>query len=593
MNLINKNNFTIYSRLWDNLSRKRKQQLLILVFLTILTSFLEVLGIGALLPFLSILTNPSLIYNNIKAKFIINYFSIGSNTQLMYFISFSFIIILFISGLMRVMLVWFQTRLSFNILSDISINIFYRTMYQKYEIHIARNSSDLISGISSKANSLVSNMIMPTILIFNSILMIIMIASALIYVNFNLTIYIITTFGLVYLVIVQKTKKQLAKDSIKLNYESNKVIKILQESLGSIRDVLINGTQKNACDIFKLSDLSYRRAQANQAIILNTPRLIIETLFFILIVLFGFLLSLSSEGLVNNLPILGVLALGIQRLLPIFNQLFSSWSMIKGGNASILDTLDLLEQPLPTFFQNANTKQLVFNEKIEINNLSFRYNNTSESILRNIDLLIKKGDRVGFIGNTGSGKSTLLDNIMGLLQAYKGDILIDDVKIDAENINSWQTNISHVPQSIFLSDSSIAENIAFGIPKNEIDFDRVKIAAEKAQISQTIDIWEKKYQTIVGERGVKLSGGQRQRIGIARALYKNASVIVFDEATSALDNETESEVMNSINHLDKSLTILIVAHRLSTLKNCDYIVEISNGIIINKGDYNKIIESKK
>jgi ATP-binding cassette subfamily B protein len=230
-----------------------------------------------------------------------------------------------------------------------------------------------------------------------------------------------------------------------------------------------------------------------------------------------------------------------------------------------------------------------FLSSININDLSFQYTSNGPWVLRNLSLEIPKGSTVGFIGTTGSGKSTLLDIVMGLLPPTTGTISIDKTEINLRNTRSWQTNIAHVPQTVFLADTSIAENIAFGVPSTLIDIERVKKAAEIAQIALTIDGWSEGYGTLVGERGLRLSGGQRQRIGIARALYKEANVIILDEATSALDSETESAVMRGIENLGREITILIIAHRITTLKNCDFILELNHGSIFPKSGYKEII----
>jgi ATP-binding cassette subfamily B protein len=232
---------------------------------------------------------------------------------------------------------------------------------------------------------------------------------------------------------------------------------------------------------------------------------------------------------------------------------------------------------------------ITFERDIKLNNLSFQYAKQSPMVLKGVDITIAKGSRVGFIGSTGSGKSTLVDVAMSLLQPTQGTLDIDGQAITPANQRAWHAHLAHVPQSIFLADSSIAENIAFGVPRALIDMQRVQLAAQQAQIAKTIEGWQDGYETFVGERGVRLSGGQRQRIGIARALYKQANVIIFDEATSALDNATEREVMQAIDSLGSELTVLIVAHRLSTLKHCTHIVELSQGQVVRQGGYDEIV----
>jgi ATP-binding cassette subfamily B protein len=265
-------------------------------------------------------------------------------------------------------------------------------------------------------------------------------------------------------------------------------------------------------------------------------------------------------------------------MLPVLQQLFVSWTTLTGSKSSLIDSIELMDQPLPEFL-NAEYVPIVFQNKIHLKNISFRYSEDSPWVLKELNLIINKGSKIGFMGTTGGGKSTLLDILMNLINPTVGQIFIDDNMLSSNNSRAWQAHIAHVPQAIFLSDSTIAENIAFGIPKNQIDYNLVYEAAKKAQIADIIESWETKYNTIVGERGIKLSGGQRQRIGIARALYKKADVLIFDEATSALDNDTETEVMKAINKLDSHLTIIMVAHRLSTLTNCDFVYEIVNNNI--------------
>ena len=314
-----------------------------------------------------------------------------------------------------------------------------------------------------------------------------------------------------------------------------------------------------------------------------------EALGMILIATLAYSLAQQADGISKAIPILGALALGAQRLLPVLQQAYGSWTQINSGQASLKDTLELLDQPLPDYVNQSVVQSLPFNDNISLKKLGFRYGEETPYVLKQISFTITKGSRVGFIGTTGSGKSTLLDIVMGLLQPNSGVLEIDGQPITPANQRAWQLHIAHVPQAIFLADSTIEENIAFGVPKDQIDCDRVRQAAQQAQIAESIESWPYKYQTFVGERGIRLSGGQRQRIGIARALYKQADVIIFDEATSALDNETELAVMQAIEGLSQDLTLLIIAHRLTTLKNCTRIVELGDGGIKRTGSYQDIV----
>jgi len=289
-------------------------------------------------------------------------------------------------------------------------------------------------------------------------------------------------------------------------------------------------------------------------------------------------------GVTNAIPVLGALALGAQRLLPVLQQIYNGYISIKGNQASTQDALDLLDQPMPVHANAQPFKPMDFQVAITLKDLGFCYTPHGPWVLRNLNLKIPKGSRVGFIGVTGSGKSTLLDVVMGLLNPTEGALLVDNTAVNLQNTRAWQVHISHVPQAIYLSDTSIKENIAFGIRPESIDSQRVKYSAQQAQIAETIECWSNGYDTLVGERGVRLSGGQRQRIGIAR-------VIIFDEATSAHDNGTEAAVMQAIETLGQDITILIIAHRLTTLRNCDQIVEIADGGVKAIGSYEEMIRT--
>jgi ABC-type multidrug transport system fused ATPase/permease subunit len=396
-------------------------------------------------------------------------------------------------------------------------------------------------------------------------------------------------FGCIYMLIIRLTRSRLLADSARVAHESTNVIKSLQEGLGGIRDVLIDGSQATYCQVYRNADLPLRRAQGNASFIQSSPRFGMEALGMILIAGLAFSLAQQPDGIAKAIPVLGALALGAQRLLPVLQQAYGAWTGIQSGRASLQDALDLLDQPLPDYADQPPASPIPFQKDIRLAQLSFRYQPDSPHVLNALNLTIPKGSRVGFIGATGSGKSTLLDIIMGLLEPSDGSMQIDGQVITPLSQRAWQAHIAHVPQAIFLADCTIEENIAFGVPKAEIDHERVRRAAQQAQIAPSIESWPLGYQTFVGERGIRLSGGQRQRIGIARALYKQADVIIFDEATSALDGETEQAVMQAIEGLSQDLTLLIIAHRLSTLQNCTQVVELAAGRIKRVGSYQDIV----
>jgi ATP-binding cassette subfamily B protein len=554
----------------------------------LLASFAEILSIGAVLPFLGALTAPERIFQMSVAQPIIQSLKLAEPKQLLLPLTLAFGFAALIAGAMRLLLLWVSTRLSFAVGADLSINIYRRTLYQPYAVHCARNSSQVIDGISGKTNGVIYGIIVPSLTFISSSIMLVAILFASMAVQPVIALFAIGGFGFIYLFIIQLTRKQLLVDSKCIARESTQVIKSIQEGLGGIRDVLIEGSQEAYCQIYRNADYPLRRAQGSSIFISVSPRYGMEALGILLIAALAYSLAQQDDGIASAIPILGALALVAHRLLPVLQQAYGSWAQINSGQISLKDTLDLLDQPLPDF-TNHPVVWLPFNQSIILKQISFRYDPQGPYVLKQLNLTIIKGSRIGFIGTTGSGKSTLLDIVMGLLKPTYGLLEIDGQTINSANYRSWQSHIAHVPQAIFLADSTIEENIAFGVPSDQINHDRVKKAAEQAQIAESIQSWPKQYQTFVGERGIRLSGGQRQRIGIARALYRQADVIIFDEATSALDGETEQAVMQAIEGLSKELTLLIIAHRLTTLKSCSQIVELNDGIIKRTGRYQDIV----
>lgn len=543
----------------------------------VFASFAEVLSIGAVLPFLGVLMEPRRVFVSPLMQPIINLLGITDATQLLTPLTTLFILTAIFSGTMRLVLLWFQTRLSFAIGADFSVQIYRNTLYQPYAVHLSRNSSEVITGVLTKTNSVVHHTLLPALVIVSSGLILLAIMIALVCIDPVAALIAFGGFGTVYVLIVLATKKRLTEDGVRISRESKHVIKALQEGLGGIRDVLIDGTQAAYCKIYHDADLPLRKSQANIQIIGGAPRFLIEAFGMVLIATLAYGLVERGGGVAEAVPLLGALAIGAQRLLPVMQSIYFSASHIRGHQSSLADVLNLLDQPLPKYANEPCLIPLEFNKSIRLEQVNFRYKGNGPWVLQGINLEIPKGSRVGIIGATGSGKSTLIDLIMGLINPNEGKLIIDHITLNEKNCRGWQEQIAHVPQTIFLADATVAENIAFGVHPDLVDYARVKEAARQAQIAETIESWTKKYETIVGERGVRLSGGQRQRIGIARALYKKAKVIILDEATSALDNVTECEVIEAIQNIGDEITLVTVAHRLTTLKHCDQIFELEFG----------------
>ena len=578
-------------RLWRHLTLRRQYQFGMLVCLMLVSAFAEVVSLGAVLPFLGVLVAPDRVFSHPIVADVAQAWGMTSADQLVLPLTVAFAVAALIAGAIRILLLWVSNRLAFASGADLGLDVYRRTLYQPFWVHVARNSSEVISGITNKIDNVVFGVLVPMLTLVSSTVLLVVIMLALIAIDPMVASLAAVGFGGSYALITWMARRRLHRNSQRIAYEQTQVVKALQEGLGGIRDVLLSGTQQVYCDIYREADHPLRRAQGNNIFIGVSPRYTMEALGMVLISALAYSLSRQAGGIATALPVLGALALGAQRLLPALQQLYYAWAAITGNHASLDDTLALLDQPLPAEIQQFTPAPLPFQDVIRFNSVRYRYTSDGPWVLDGLNLTIPKGTRVGFVGSTGSGKSTTLDLLMGLLMPTDGELLVDGQPICGNRVRAWQQTITHVPQSIYLADATLAENIAFGVPPDTIDQVRVQQAARQAQIADFIERQPEGYNSSVGERGILLSGGQRQRIGIARALYQKASVMVFDEATSALDNTTEQLVMDAIEGLSSELTVLFIAHRLTTLRRCDTIVELEHGQVVAQGTYEQLLNN--
>jgi ATP-binding cassette, subfamily B, bacterial PglK len=588
--ILTENLSTLLVRLWHHLSRRRQHQFLLLMGLMLVSAFAEVVSLGAVLPFLGILIAPDKVFSYPIVADLALVWGITSADQLVLPLTVAFTAAALIAGAIRILLLWVSTRLAYATGADLSIDVYRRTLYQPYRVHLARNSSEVINGIINKVSGMTFGVMMSSLTLVSSTVLLVAIMLALISIDPMVASVTAVGFGASYASITWLARHRLKRNSQRIAYEQTQVVKALQEGLGGIRDVLLDGTQPVYCDIYRQADHPLRQAQGSTVFIGGSPRPIMEALGMVLIAALAYALSRQVGGIATALPVLGALALGAQRLLPAMQQIYASWAIITGSHASLVDTIELLDQPLPAELLQPAPAPLLLQDTIRFDAVRFRYTSDGPWVLDGFNLAIPKGARVGFVGSTGSGKSTTLDLLMGLLTPTEGELLLDGEPVKGSRLRAWQRTIAHVPQSIYLADTTLAENIAFGVPRDTIDLNRVRQAARQAQIADFIESRPGGYNVYVGERGIRLSGGQRQRIGIARALYKQASVLVFDEATSALDNATEQSVMDAIEGLSRDLTILLIAHRLTTVRRCDIVVQLEHGRVVAQGTYEHLIE---
>tara|TARA_B100000886_G_C20422310_1_gene492199 strand:- start:542 stop:2338 length:1797 start_codon:yes stop_codon:yes gene_type:complete len=577
------NYIKIYQRLWGSLTKKRKKQTIVGGFLILFSAITEMLTLLTLFPLLTILISKNSIIDiqnsNLISRLGIDF---GEQSSLL-FLTILFISISLFSGFMRLLNSYYNFRLCAAIGNDFGILVFKNVIYRNYEEHIKDSSSSFLTLMSTHVSGAITTMQVSFNLI-NFFATIIFIVAGMLTVNFKITFLSLIIFASLYLLISFFTRRKIYLKG-KFVGESNLVIiNYVQEAFGALRDIIID--QSYEFYIQKFLKLNYKklRAIADTDILVLFPRYIIESFGLSIIAIMAFFSRAYGDSSSLFIPVLGSFALGVQKLLPALHQIYSSYSSLKFNIFSVNKVIDIIDKE--NLRQNEklifDKKSLFFYSSIKFKDVSYRYGH-NKYVLRNINLEVKKGEKVGIIGKTGGGKSTLLDLLMGLLNSTKGQILIDNKVLDisSENdlVKTWRSIISHVPQDIFLSDSNFLNNIAFGVETNNIDFQRVQDVSKIAKIFEFIISTKDNFYSRVGERGIQLSGGQRQRIGIARALYRDSKVIILDEATSALDNLTEKAVMESILNFNPELTIIMVAHRLSSLEACDKVIYLKDGQI--------------
>ncbi len=571
------NNYWSLKKLALIIWKSKKNRLLGLFFLVLLSSVADIVSITAIIPFLGLLTNPDAVMSH---PYVINIF--GSSRLLLdknlflLFVSVTFISLIIISGIIRLTTLKLITSFSFKTGSELSTDFFTKVIYLPYEEQIKTKSADTIAGITQKINSTVS-IIHALIMLCANMLIFMLLSILIIYIDYKVALSSVVIMALCYILVAKITRKRLLGNSSIISSQTSILVNILQESFGGIRDVILDKLESFFINRYQPVDKELRLAMGDNIFRGGAPRYIMETVGIVIMGGVSVYLVFTLEDLTFVIPLLGAIALAAQRILPVMQQIFASWAMIMGHKAELDDVITILERSLETGSENS---EIFFNNTISLKNLSYSYsenNSVSPLTLSNINITINKGDVIGIVGKTGSGKSTLVDIIMGLLVNFNGDMLIDGIKINRSNISSWRSKIAHVPQDVFLKDDSIASNIAFGVDNNLSNILEIKNAAEVSQLGEFIDSLKEGIEYRVGERGINLSGGQKQRIAIARAIYKKSELVVLDEATSALDSKTESSIMKMINSVDKSTTVLIIAHRLTSLKECNRIFQISHG----------------
>ena len=558
-----------------HLDVERKKDIKFVFFLSILSSIAESVSIALLVPFISFFVNPdNYLFNNLFKTFF-DFLNITGEKNILNTVALSFILIVLLSSYIKLKYIKLSNSLTDNIASDFRIKIFNFLINQDYSYYFKHGSSEIMSNLSQKTNSF-TTIIFSSINIINAILISLAVVIVLV---FNEPIYtpIIIISIIVFFFIIFKIKsKSVLKKGQNVNLNQNFMIDVFQNTVGYLPEIIIYNIRKFF--LTTLSTFSKETAISTSDVrtIAMSPRIYLETFVIILVILVIYFSDFNERSIESNISYLAILAFGTQKCLPLINGVYNLSINFKNATPVVNSFLQILDSGKEIVIEEKNFNPLEFNKSIKLENISYQYNKSLPKILNKFSFEINKGEKVAIKGQTGSGKSTLANIISGLLYPSEGQIYIDGTVIDNTNLKNWQRNVAIVPQTVFLNDGSILENIAIALHKNTINFDKVKYSAKLAQIDSFINSLPNKYSEKVGERGVRLSGGQRQRLGIARALYRNANVIILDEPTNALDIETEKLVMDSITKLSKDITLIMISHSDTSLRYFDKIIDLDN-----------------
>ncbi len=571
--------------------RERKRAGLLLIMILIM-ALLDMIGVASILPFIAVLTNPGLIetnsFLNNMFKFL-NEFGIENNDQFLFILGIIVFVLLILSLTFKAITTYFQTRFVQMREYTISKSLVEGYLRQPYSWFLDHHSAELGTNILSEVGRIISGGMRPLMEIISRSVVSVALIVLLIIADPKLALLTSLFLGLFYGIIFFSIRTYLNRIG-KKRLKSNEIRFLsISEAFGAVKEVKVSGLEQIYLKHFSNSAEIFARTQVSSSILSQLPRFFLEAIAFggiMLIILY----KMTQTGSFNDaLPIISLYVFAGYRLMPSLQQIYRSLTLLTFAGP-VIDKLYNDKKNLKNVLINKDEEILGFNKSIKLNNLYYNYPNASRTALKDINLNIPAKTTVGLIGPTGSGKTTMVDIILGLLEAQKGTLEVDGKIITNQNSRSWQQSIGYVPQHIYLSDDTVADNIAFGVDHKDINQIKIEKVSKIANLHQFVmDELPQKYLTTIGERGIRLSGGQRQRIGIARALYHNPKLLILDEATSALDNETEKSVMNSINNLSNNITIIIIAHRLNTVKNCDIIFKLENGRLVKQGKFEEIV----
>jgi ABC-type multidrug transport system fused ATPase/permease subunit len=567
----------------------------LLVCVMLLAAITQATGIVSIVPFLAVLSEPQMVESNALLKQLYEALDFKSRDDFLFFLGVVAFTVFASGTALQAVNFWLTTRFANGQQYKLSRRLMSDYLRRPYAFFLTRNSSDLAKTVLQETMSAVSGVLLPAMNLLSQVFVALMLTTVLVLANPVLAVSVALTIGGIYGLIFYLSRRWLTsigEDTVRANAER---FRAASDCFAGAKEIRLLGRERAYLELYRAPSQRWAGLQANSKLIANTPIYAMEAIAFGGVMLVILWMMQGASDLAGILPLLGLYGLAGRQLIPAFNKTFAALSEARYNFPAldkVLDDLAAVEKSVSGLPDPDKVERLSLEQELSVDKLSFRYESADKPALNGVSIKIPARSSIGLVGSSGAGKSTLIDVLLGLLPPSDGHFTVDGDAIEGDLIHRWQANIGYVPQHIFLADRSVAENIALGVEVGEIDQARLERAAKMANLHDfvTQDMPEG-YGTRIGDRGVRLSGGQRQRIGIARALYRDPDVLVFDEATSALDNATERSVMAAIDNLAGSKTIIIVAHRLSTVRRCDQIVVLEKGSVVESGNWSELSDS--
>ena len=588
--------FKLLKKLFFLLTPSQRKRFYALQILVTLMAIVEIFGVASIIPFMALVGDMNQLQQDTFVAEIYQSSGINSESEFVFLLGVCVLFILLISTIISMFTIWKLSMFAHKIGTEIADRLYTHYLRQGWLFHASGSSAQLTKKIATETLRVTGAVLVPLVHVNAKIILAVLMSLSIFIYDPKVAIIGLTLFALTYFLLFRGVRMRLARYGSAVSHVNEQRFRLMNEGFGGIKDVLLLGRDNDFIKRFNKTGNTLAHSQGTSTALIQAPRYLMELIAFgSMIALVLYLIITHSGNLGMILPILSVYAIGAIKLLPAFQQIYSSVAVIKANIAAFESIQYDLDNSFKTksVIQKAKQNYLYPKNKISLENISFKYPNKQDMALNELSMSIPVNSVIGIVGPSGSGKSTLIDILLGLIKPHKGMLKIDDKIINDENCRSWQNAIGFVAQSIFLSEGTIAENVAFGIPRDEIDQEQVEKVLKLAHLTELLETLNDGMHTRVGERGVQLSGGQRQRIGIARALYHKAEVLVFDEATSSLDGITEKMIMEAIHNFSGKKTIILIAHRLKTVEKCDQIFFIDKGKVADQGTYKELIEKNE